>query len=194
MGDRAHVEQAIPIRITPCQTRNFKPQKNSNSPQSHLGIQVIESGTFDKYLAGDSEIFVDGDHLASVPTERDRFLGQGVLTCCRLAVVFHLRRMGLPNVDNGGSSGVAGLDLVVIDHDFPLPICALSWRSVVARLRWRGFVVVSPAFPTLEFLQWGGRESSACVARWAFSLSTDLSSLPLSELRRLRRASTIARA
>jgi hypothetical protein len=51
IGDGTHIEEAIPIRITPCQAGDLQPEKNSHSSHGDFRIQVIKSGTFDKPLA-----------------------------------------------------------------------------------------------------------------------------------------------
>ena len=103
IGDGTHVEQAIPIRIAPRQARDLQPKQNPYSSHGDFSIQVIESGTFDKHLARDTEIIVDGGHLMLGPPQRNRFVDERVLTCCRLAIVLHLGRMGLTNIDDGSS-------------------------------------------------------------------------------------------
>src|SRR5258708_30885159 len=101
VGDGTHIEQAIPIGVTARQARDLKPEQDSHSSESDLTIQVIESGTFYKSLARHTKIFVDGNHLALGPAQRNCFLLQRILPRRGLAVVLDLRRMGLANIDNG---------------------------------------------------------------------------------------------
>src|SRR5579864_4238690 len=104
--------------------------------------------------------------------------------------------MRLANIDDGFSSGVSRFYFGDINHDrSPLfDRDRLLGRSVVPELRSPAFLARSPTFPRLGLPEGGGRENADCVARWSLSSRSDFSPLPSDGARRVRRASTTARA
>jgi hypothetical protein len=103
VGQAAEIEQAIPISIIACETRDFESQDDADSPEGNFGSQANEAGPFGDTRTGKTEVFINEDHLLFGPTELLGSLGQRVLTRGRLPVLLHLGGGGLTHINHGCS-------------------------------------------------------------------------------------------
>src|SRR5215831_3470308 len=122
VGDATEIEQAIPVSVVARHAGDFEAEHDADVAERHLGGHACEPGTLGESGAGQTQVFVDDDHLLFGPTEFLCFLTQSILAHRGFAVVFDLGRGGLANVDEGGALDMVGLHLGQVIHDFP-PDC-----------------------------------------------------------------------
>src|ERR1035437_5241200 len=63
IGDAAQFQQAIPVGVVACQTRDFQTEDDADVSQGNFAGQASEPGTFVGTGSGEPEVFIDGDHL-----------------------------------------------------------------------------------------------------------------------------------
>src|SRR5579864_8185487 len=107
--DAAELQQTIPVRIVPRQTRDLQTENDAHVSQRDFAGEASEAGAFLGAGAGQPQIFVDDQDLLLGPSELARFVGQGILAGGRLAIMLNLARRGLANVNVGGALGVREL-------------------------------------------------------------------------------------
>jgi hypothetical protein len=111
--------QAMPVGVVAGQTGNFQDQHDAHMGEGHLAGQTREAGTLIGAGTGQSQIFVDEDHLLARPTELTGAFGQGVLAGGGLPVMFDLGGRRLAQVDEGGALQMRRLDFGQIIHGLP---------------------------------------------------------------------------
>src|SRR6516225_4999520 len=98
VGERADLEQPVPIRRIACQSRNLQSEHNAGSPQTHLRHQLLKSFAVHSCCGGLTEIIVDHDNLLHRPTQSYGTLAKIILSYRTLCVLEHLTQSGLPYV------------------------------------------------------------------------------------------------
>jgi hypothetical protein len=116
VGDAAEFQQSIPVSVVPGQTRDFQSEHDPHMGQSHFAGEARKSGSLVGPGAGQSEIFVDNDHVLFGPAELVGLVCQRVLPGGGFAVVFDLTGCGLADVNIGGALHVRGFDFGGISH------------------------------------------------------------------------------
>src|ERR1035437_1806289 len=195
IGDAAQFQQAIPVGVVACQTRDFQTEDDTDVSQGNFAGEASEPGTFVGTGSGEPEVFIDGDHLLLSPAQLTGLVSQGVLPGGGFAVMLDLAWRGLANVNIGRTLGVRRLDFGGISH-WSAPGAGLGWlgqegapesrrRSVFARRR---------TAPTGTSPEWGCRYSSDSVAPWLSWSAPDVTGTSAERRRkastRLRRRST----
>src|SRR5580692_961704 len=120
----AQIEQAIPVGIVARHTGDFQAEHDAYMSQCNFRGHVCEPRTFRPSRTGETEVFINDDHLFFCPTQLTGFLNQSILPSRGLTVVLHLRRTGLANVDKSGALRMAWFYLAEITHgSSPRPGC-----------------------------------------------------------------------
>ena len=112
----AEVQQPIPVCIVARQARDFQSEHNAHSAQGDFADHPCEAGAVGGTGAGDPEIFIDDGDLLWGPTQFASPVHQRVLPGRGLAIVLHLGRRGLANVDERGPLCVDRVDFAGISH------------------------------------------------------------------------------
>src|SRR6516225_6615708 len=129
VGDTAEIKQAIPVGIVARHAGDFEAEYDANMAERHFCDHAGEPRALSKSRAGHTQVFVDDDHLFFGPTQLVGFLGQSILASRGFAVVLHLCRTGLANVDERHALDMAGFYFARIIHR------SCSFRG---RLEWPG--------------------------------------------------------
>src|SRR2546425_2856743 len=190
------IEQAVPVGIVACQTRDFEAQHNAYQSHRNGGNEAGKSGTLVSAGTGQAEIFVDDGDLFAWPAQFNGAISQRILPFGGFTIVFHLRRRRLAHVDEGVALQMGWFDFATVSHD-----CAphFGWLSLPAQSavpapRRRPFVVPRSAIPTRRCRGSVPPECPDSVARWR-SFPACLPAPASSDAGSLcSRASTIVRA
>src|ERR1035437_3485173 len=105
IGDAAQFQQAIPVGVVACQTRDFQTEDDADVSQGNFAGQASEPGTFVGTGSGEPEVFIDGDHLLLRDGPRTRSHGKAQI----LQFGHSLRLFG-----PAGPSGRSGQEAVIL--------------------------------------------------------------------------------
>ena len=97
VGQRAQIEQPVPIGVAPRQPRDLDPDHDPDPAQTDLSDQPLEAVAAVNALARPA-LILGHDHLRCRPAERDRPLDQLVLALPALAVALDLRHRRLARI------------------------------------------------------------------------------------------------
>jgi hypothetical protein len=98
VGQRAQIQQPVPVGVAPRQPRYLDPEHDPDPPQPDLGDQPLEPVAPVAALGRPALVLVDHDHLRGVPAQRDRPLNQLILALATLGVALDLRHRRLAHV------------------------------------------------------------------------------------------------
>jgi hypothetical protein len=129
VGQRAQIQQLVPVGVAPRQPRDLDPEHDPHLAQADVGHQLLEAVPALRARARAAEVRVDHDHLARVPAERDRPLGQLVLALQALGVALDLGERALAHVHVRLAGAVLALDLAHRPASRPLRIRAIAPAS-----------------------------------------------------------------
>ena len=112
-GQRAQLQQLMPLPARPGQPGHLDAQHDPHMIQPYLGDQPREART--RVGAGGRmpQVLIDHQHPRRRPPQRDRALGQPVLQPRGLGVIGHLSRGGLADIDRRQAVTMPGLDLAL---------------------------------------------------------------------------------
>src|SRR5579864_6224187 len=116
VGHTTQIQQTIPVCVVARQPRNLQPEHNADSAQSHLTDHAREAGAVGHAGAGNAKIFIDDGDLLWGPAEFTSTVHQAILAGSGLAIVLHLGRGGLTDVDEGCPLGMNWFDLAGLRH------------------------------------------------------------------------------
>ena len=111
VGQRAQIQQPVPVGVAPRQPRDLDPEHDPDPPEPDLGDQPLEAVAPVGALGRPALVLVDHDHLRGVPAERDRPLDQLVLALAALGVALDLRHRRLAHIHVRLALQVLTLDL-----------------------------------------------------------------------------------
>ncbi len=118
VGQRADLQQAMPVHRVSSQSRDFQAEHDSGSPQTDLGHQPLESFAIGGRGARLPQIRIDHDDSVQRPTQRDSVLPERVLPLRALGVLQYLTQGGLPDIQIRIPFQVTGLHFLmrVVSH------------------------------------------------------------------------------
>ena len=122
VGQRADLEQPVPVGRVARQPRDLQPQHDPGAAQPDLGHQPLKAGAVHRRGPRLAEIRVDHDDALPRPAEGHGALAQRVLTLSALGVLDHLPHRRLPHVQ-------VRLALEVTDGDLGVRIGRHGLRS-----------------------------------------------------------------
>ena len=116
VGERADLQQAMPVGVVPCQARDLQPHDDARVAHAHLGDQPLKAFPPGCRRARLALIVVDDDNLLVAPAECDGATAQRVLAFRALDVLEDLPHGGLPNVQVGAPFEMVWLDFERFIH------------------------------------------------------------------------------
>ena len=109
-GERAEVEQTIPIGIVACQARDLETQDDADPAHGDFGGHMGEAGTAGGLGAGKPQIIIDDRDGGPRPSQAESLVDQRILTTGGLGVVLDLGQRRLSNIDESGATDMVGAD------------------------------------------------------------------------------------
>jgi len=134
VGQRAQIEQPVPVGVAARQPRDLDPEHDPDPSQPDLGDQPLETVAPVAAFGRSALVLVDDDHLPGRPAERDRPLDQLVLALAALAVALDLRHRRLAHVHVRPALQVLTLDPAHRSSSRSLRMCAIA-RANSRRIR-----------------------------------------------------------
>jgi hypothetical protein len=101
VGDRAQLQQPMPILVRACQARGFQREDCTDMTHCHIADKSLEVVAMGRLLARVAEIPVEDPDLLWRPAERLRLVRQIVLTFRAFLIETDLAHRRLTNVDAG---------------------------------------------------------------------------------------------
>ena len=112
VGDRAQIQQLIPVGVVAGQPRHLDAQHDPDLAQPDVGDQLLEPDPPLGLRPGAAQVSVDHHHLVGRPAQRNRTFPQFVLAGKGFGVLDHLRRGGLAHIHVRVPGAMRGGDLV----------------------------------------------------------------------------------
>ena len=117
VGQRAEVQQPVPVGRRARQARDLQRQDGPHLAQTDLGGQPLEALALDGTGTALTQVLIDDLYLGGVPAELLGQLYQGVLALGRLPVLVDLQQGGLADVHQRGPGQMRWTNLG--GHRFP---------------------------------------------------------------------------
>src|SRR6266849_1916306 len=105
ISDAAELQQTIPVRIVPRQTRDLQSEDDAHVSQRHFAGEASKPAAFLGAGRVQHQNFVDDHDLLLGPSELASSIGQGILASGGLAIMLNLARRRLANVNVSGALG-----------------------------------------------------------------------------------------
>jgi len=115
IGQRADLQQPVPVGGVSRQARNFQTEHNARFAQTHFRDQFLKAFPIDSRCTGLPQVAVDDDDALHRPAQGNRLLAQSVLTLGAFGIFEHLAKRGLADVKVGVSLQVPGVHFLVCD-------------------------------------------------------------------------------
>jgi hypothetical protein len=112
VGQRAQIQQLVPVGVVASQPRRLDPEHDADLAQPDIGDQLPKPGARTRRSTGTAQVLIDHPHLAQRPAQRRGPLPQLVLAGQALGVLHDLRRGGLPHIHIGVTSQMPRGDLL----------------------------------------------------------------------------------
>ena len=109
VGERADLQQPVPVGVVPRQTRDLEPHDDARAPHAHLGDQALKALAPSRRGARLALIAVDDDDPLVGPAECRRARAKRVLALRALDVLDDLPHRGLPDVQVGRALEMAAV-------------------------------------------------------------------------------------
>jgi hypothetical protein len=119
--DATKFQEALEVRGTPGQTRNFESKDGSNAAQANAADELLETEASRVYSTRNTEVGIDDRDLGTLPPEPRSFLRECVLTRRGLLVLADLYLCRLAEVDKSQPFEMLFRDLGRADHRSFLP-------------------------------------------------------------------------
>ena len=111
VGERAELEQALPIGAVACQARDLQSQHDAGVAEGDLADEVLKAVAVVGVFGRVAEILVDRVNTFRRPAERDCSIAQRILTLGALDVLEDLPLCGLSQVNECIPTQMLGGDL-----------------------------------------------------------------------------------
>ena len=98
VGQRADLEQPVPVGIVPRKAGDFEAQHDSSSPKADLRHQPLKAFPVGRRSSRLTQIVVNDDDAVFGPAQCDGLLAQTVLSFGALSVLEHLAKRRLADV------------------------------------------------------------------------------------------------
>jgi len=123
VGERADLQQAVPIGGVSRQAGNFQTKHDAGFAQAHFRDQLLKSFPIDSRSPGLPEITINDDDSLYRPAQRYGVLAETVLPLGALGVFKHLAERRLADVEIGVSFEVSGIDFLMGDAGHRASCC-----------------------------------------------------------------------
>ena len=132
IGQRADLQQAMPVRVVPRQARDLQSHDDAGAAHAHIGHQMLKALAPDRRRAGLALIAIHHDDLIFAPAERDGSAAQSVLALRALHVLDDLPHRGLSNIQVRAPLHMVRLHFHGLAHDLA-PRCS-AFMAIAAKI------------------------------------------------------------
>jgi len=115
-GQRAQIDQLMPIRRGTREPRDLQREQQTDIPQTDIGDQLLEPLPAAHRRARTTGVLINHHHRGLRPAQRDRALPQRILARRRLRVALQLPRRGLTHIHHRTTLTMTLSDLALATH------------------------------------------------------------------------------